>query len=153
MYNNIGDFIRGKRTENGLTLRALSERLGISITYLTDIEHDRRNPMDLNKLQELAEILELSPEEKNEMFDLAGQKRREVPPDLLDYVLRRPYVIVALRKARDAGAGEEEWMRMITDLERRTRWKKTSMRRKWNVCLANHSLPATATKATALLEW
>ena len=130
MYNNIGDFIRGKRTENGLTLRALSERLGISITYLTDIEHDRRNPMDLNKLQELAEILELSPEEKNEMFDLAGQKRREVPPDLLDYVLRRPYVIVALRKARDAGAGEEEWMRMITDLERRTRWKKTSMRRR-----------------------
>ena len=81
MYKNIGEFIHEKRTEKGITLRVLAEQLNISITYLTDIEHDRRNPMDLKKLRELAVILALSPEETNRMFDLAGQKRREVPPD------------------------------------------------------------------------
>lgn len=124
MYQNIGEFIRGKRMEQGITLRTLSEKLNISITYLTDIEHDRRNPMDLKKLRELAEIFGLTPEEKNEMFDLAGQKRREVPPDLMDYVLARPYITAALRRARDAGAGEEEWTKLIADLERRAKWKK-----------------------------
>ena len=124
MYTNIGEFIREKRMEKGITLRALSERLNISITYLTDIEHDRRNPMDLKRLRELAVIFDLSPEEKNEMFDLAGRKRREVPPDLMDYVMERPYIMTALRKARDVGAGEEEWMKIISDLERRARWRK-----------------------------
>ena len=62
--------------------------------------------------------------ETNRMFDLAGQKRREVPPDLMDYVMKRPYIITALRRARDAGAGEEEWMKIIADLERRAKWRK-----------------------------
>ena len=124
MYKNIGEFIHEKRTEKGITLRVLAEQLNISITYLTDIEHDRRNPMDLKKLRELAVILALSPEETNRMFDLAGQKRREVPPDLMDYVMKRPYIITALRRARDAGAGEEEWMKIIADLERRAKWRK-----------------------------
>lgn len=98
--------------------------LSISLTYLADIEHDRRNPMDREKLEELASVLNLTQAEIEEMYDLVGKKRREVAPDLTDYVVDNSYVSYALRRARDAGAGEEDWKKMVESLERRMRKKK-----------------------------
>ena len=123
MYTNIGEFICQKRIEKNLTLRELASLLSISLTYLADIEHDRRNPMDKEKLDELAEILGLTKDEREEMYDLAGQKRNEVAPDLTEYVVGKPYVSYALRRARDIGAGEEEWLKMVEALEKRTKKK------------------------------
>ncbi|MBQ1471536.1 MAG: helix-turn-helix domain-containing protein [Eubacterium sp.] len=123
MYTNIGEFICQKRMENNLTLRELASMLSISLTYLADIEHDRRNPMDKAKLDELADILGLTKDEKEEMYDLAGQKRNEVAPDLTEYVVGKSYVSYALRRARDIGADEEDWLKMVESLERRTRRK------------------------------
>ena len=124
MYTNIGEFISQKRIEKKYTMRELASLISISVTYLADIEHDRRNPMDREKLEELADVLTLTQEEREEVYDLAGKKRGEVAPDLTDYVVGKPYVAYALRRARDAGAGEEEWLKMIADLERRTKRKK-----------------------------
>ena len=121
MYANIGEFINEKRRVHGMTLKSLSERLDISVTYLADIEKDRRNPMEREKLDQLASVLELTQAEKDEMYDLAGRKRREVAPDLTDYVVDNPFVSYALRRARDIGAGEEEWLKLVADLEKRTR--------------------------------
>ena len=117
MYNNIGEFISQKRIEKKLTIRELASLISISVTYLADIEHDRRNPMDREKLDEVAEVLNLTQQEREEMYDLAGKKRGEVAPDLTDYVVGNPHISYLLRRARDAGAGEEEWLKMIADLE------------------------------------
>ena len=124
MYSNIGEFICQKRLERNYTLRELANMLSISLTYLADIEHDRRNPMDREKLEELASVLNLTQEEIEEMYDLVGKKRREVAPDLTDYVVDNSYVSYALRRARDAGAGEEDWKKMVESLERRMRKKR-----------------------------
>ena len=124
MYNNIGEFISQKRIEKKLTIRELASLISISVTYLADIEHDRRNPMDREKLDEVAEVLNLTQQEREEMYDLAGKKRGEVAPDLTDYVVGNPHISYLLRRARDAGAGEEEWLKMIADLEKRTKRKK-----------------------------
>ena len=121
---NIGEFICQKRLERNFTLRELADMLSISLTYLADIEHDRRNPMDKEKLEELAHVLNLTKTEQEEMCDLVGKKRREVAPDLTDYVVDNSYVSYALRRARDAGAGEEDWKKMVESLERRMRKKK-----------------------------
>ena len=124
MYSNIGEFICQKRLERNFTLRELADMLSISLTYLADIEHDRRNPMDKEKLEELAHVLNLTKTEQEEMYDLVGKKRREVAPDLTDYVVDNSYVSYALRRARDAGAGEEDWKKMVESLERRMRKKR-----------------------------
>ncbi len=123
MYTNFGEFISEKRMANNLTLRKLAEMISISVTFLADIEHDRRNPMELEKLEELAVVLGLSQEEKDEMYNLAGKKRKDVAPDLKDYVVGKDYINYALRKAKNMGAGEEEWLKMVEDLERRTKEK------------------------------
>ncbi len=118
-YANFGDFISKKRIEKGITLRGMADMLGISAPFLTDVEKDRRNPMDMEKLNLLADILDLSKEENDLMFDLAGKKRNVVAPDLPEYIMERDYVSAALRTARDLGAGEEEWNRFVEELKKR----------------------------------
>lgn len=118
---NFGAFIRQKRVEQKITLRDMANRLGISAPFLTDVEKDRRNPFDMEKLEQLAEILQLSKEDNDQMLNLAGKKRNAVAPDLPEYIMNRDYVSAALRAARDLDAGEEEWNRFVEELKNRER--------------------------------
>ena len=119
MYTNFGSFLSSKREEKQITLRKLASMLGVSAPFLSDVEKNRRNPPDLDRLNKIAEILELEPEEKTEMLNLAGKGRNTIAPDLPEYIMERDYVSAALRTARDMDAGEEEWKKFIEDLRRR----------------------------------
>ena len=119
MYANFGEFINKKRVEKKITLRKMADMLGVSAPFLTDVEKDRRNPFDMDKLTQLAKILNLSKEENAQMLDLAGKKRYAVAPDLPEYIMERDYVSAALRTARDLDAGEEEWNRFVEELRKR----------------------------------
>ncbi len=116
---NFGEFLQRKREEKQITLRRMAELLGFSAPFLSDVEKDRRNPPELAKLEQIADILGLSYEEKETMFNLAGKKRDSVAPDLPEYIMSRDYVAAALRTARDLDAGEEEWLRFVEELRQR----------------------------------
>ena len=116
---NFGEFISKKRVEKQITLRKMADMLGVSAPFLTDVEKDRRNPFDMEKLTQLAQILGLTPEENEIMYNLAGKKRNAVAPDLPEYIIERDYVSAALRTARDLDAGEEEWMKFVEELKKR----------------------------------
>ena len=118
-YANFGEFIKTKREEKQITLRKMAEFLDCSAPFLSDVEKDRRNPFDMEKLELLSDILGLSPEDNALMYDLAGKKRNSVAPDLPDYIMQRDYVSAALRTARDLDAGEQEWMQFVEDLKKR----------------------------------
>ncbi len=118
-YLNFGDFLQRKRTEKKITIRKMAEMLGITAPYLNDIEKDRRNPPEMEKLELISQILMLSDEDKTTMFDLAGKKRNSVAPDLPDYIMERDYVAAALRTARDLDAGEAEWLKFVEELKQR----------------------------------
>ena len=116
---NFGEFLQRKREEKGITLRKMAEMLGFSAPFLSDVEKDRRNPPELAKLEQIADILGLSYEDKETMYNLAGKKRDSVAPDLPEYIMSRDYVAAALRTARDLDAGEEEWLRFVEELKQR----------------------------------
>ena len=117
-YANFGEFISQKRVEKQITLRKMADMLGVSAPFLTDVEKDRRNPFDMEKLTQLAKILGLSNEERELMFNLAGKKRNAVAPDLPEYIMERDYVSAALRTARDLDAGED-WNQFVEELRKR----------------------------------
>ena len=119
-YLNFGDFLQKKRTERQITLRKMAELLGFSAPYLTDIEKDRRNPPEMESLEQISKILNLSEDERAVMFDLAGKKRNAVAPDLPEYIIERDYVAAALRTARDLDASEADWLRFVEELKNRT---------------------------------
>ena len=118
-YNNFGEFLQKKRMEKRITLRKMAELLGITAPYLTDIEKDRRNPPEKEKLERISQILTLSDEDKTLMYDLAGKKRNSVAPDLPDYIMEYAYVSAALRTARDLDASEEDWLKFVEELKQR----------------------------------
>lgn len=118
-YSNFGDFIAKKREEKEITLRKMADLLDISAPYLSDVEKDRRNPFDMDRLEHLSNILLLNEEEKETMLNLVGDKRESVAPDLPEYIRGRDYVSAALRIARDLDVGEDEWQKFIADLKKR----------------------------------
>ena len=115
----FGEFLQRKREESRITLRKLAEMLNFSAPFLSDVEKGRRNPPDLAKLEQIADILHLSDDDRELMFDLVGEKRASVAPDLPEYIMSRRYVAAALRTARDLDAGEEEWQRFVEELQKR----------------------------------
>ncbi|MDD4291029.1 MAG: helix-turn-helix transcriptional regulator [Clostridia bacterium] len=120
-YTNFGDFLQKKREEKTITLRKMAEILGFSPAFMSDVEKGRRNPPEMEKLEQISRTLCLTEEEKAVMLDLAGKMRNSVAPDLPTYIMERDYVSAALRTARDLDAGEEEWKKFVEELKNRKR--------------------------------
>lgn len=78
-------------------MRMVCEALKVSLPYMSDVENDRRNPLDKEKLDQLMGVLCLSREEQQELYDLAGRGRDTVSPDLQEYIMDTDAVRIALR--------------------------------------------------------
>lgn len=118
MTGEFGKFIEQKRKEKNMTLRGFAAKLEIAPAYMSDIEKGHRYPPDKDKLEQMAEILELSAAEKDDMYDLAaGEKDNTVSPDLPEYIMGTQKARVALRMARDTGATDATWQKVIDMLE------------------------------------
>ena len=121
MDEKFGKFVRKKREEKKINLRKLAEILEIAPAYMSDMEKARRYPPDKEKL----EALELTEDEANTMYDYAAlAKDNSVSPDLPEYIMETDNVRVALRKARDLGMGDKDWMDVIKMLEEKEKEAK-----------------------------
>lgn len=127
MAGEFGAFINEKRKGRGadggdVLLRDLAKAMGnMSVSYLSDIIKGRRNPPEKKLLEVMADVLSLTPEEKDEMFDLAGRERDEAAPDLPDYIMDEniPHVRAALRKANKKGLGDEFWKKVYDEMDKK----------------------------------
>ena len=118
MTGEFGKFIEKKRKAMDKTLRGFAAELDIAPPYLSDIEKGHRYPPDKDKLELMAELLKLTEEEKNTMYDLAAwEKENAVSPDLPEYIMGTKKARVALRMARDNGASDATWQKVIDMLE------------------------------------
>lgn len=115
----FGDFVREKRLAKGINLRALAKAIDIVPAYMSDIEKNHRYPPVKEKIFKIAELLQLNEEEKNTMFDLAGEaKEGTIAPDISDYVKSQSAARVALRMAKNLNFEEKEWIKVIQMMEK-----------------------------------
>ncbi len=122
MNGAFGRFIEEKRKAIGMTLRGLATELDIAPAFMSDIEKGHRYPPKKEKLAQLAQILRLSKEETDEMYDLAaGEKENGIAPDLPAYIMSNEKARTALRMARDRGTGDAVWQKVIEMLEQEDR--------------------------------
>ena len=112
MAGEFGAFIAQKRLEKDVKLKPIADKLGVSVTYLSDIIKGRRN---------LATVLNLSEEEREEMLDLAGRERNQVSPDLPEYIMDEalPNARAALRRAKSQGLGDDFWQEVNEIIDKR----------------------------------
>lgn len=118
MEKTFGTFVKEKRLEKGINLRKLADLLDVAPAYISDIENGNRNSPASDKMERLVEILGLNEDKKNEMYDLAAKNRdNTVAPDISEYVKTNDAVRVALRKAKNLNLGEQEWLKIIENME------------------------------------
>lgn len=114
MASTFGAFITEKRKGANITLRRFAEMIGIAPAYLSDIEKGNRYPPDREKLDLMAQKLELSQSEIDQLYDLAASGRENgIAPDLPEYVMSTEKCRVALRLAREKGATNNDWQKII----------------------------------------
>lgn len=116
----FGDYIRERRMSREITLKHMSEALGISLGLLSDIENHRRSPFDKEKLEIFAAKVGLTEDEKNYLYDLAGRDSRRIPYDIEDVIMYTPegdLARLALRKTKSGELTIEDWKRLIRNKE------------------------------------
>lgn len=99
---NFGEYIKLKRMEKGISLRQLASKIGISPSYMSDIEKGRRYAPDKEKLDQIQKVLFVNEDEIQKLYDLAGLSRNEVPQDLPDYIINNDEIKVLLRKTKES---------------------------------------------------
>ena len=112
----FGEYIKQKRQERNITLRAFADMVGIAPSYMSDIEKSKRNAPTQEILDKMIEVLELNDDEKNELLDVAATSKDAIAQDLTEYVRDNSTVRVALRKAKDLNLGDDEWIRIIEEM-------------------------------------
>lgn len=118
----FGSFVRQKRLESEMSLRALAQRLELSPVYMSNIENDLKPAPSQAKLDKLVKIFTLDKTDTELLWDLAAKSRKQrVSVDLPDYIMERDIVRVALRTARECEATDEDWQEFIDKLNKRSR--------------------------------
>ena len=122
--NNMrfGTYIHQKRFDDPriLTMRDVAQHLGISITYVSEVENLRRGPFNGERLTKLALFLNLSDEETALMFDLASRENHRVPYDIEDTLLYGEVgklARYALRQSKSGFINEEDWRAFLRQIE------------------------------------
>lgn len=121
-HMRFGEFIKLKRTKDPreLTLKEVSDKLGISLSMLSDIEKGRRKPFDSEKIEIFCEFLNLSDEDRARMYDLAARETGEIPSDIDDIMMHSEIGNMARHALRLSNSGiieEEDWREFIRKIE------------------------------------
>lgn len=113
----FGDYISKKRQELGMTLRGFAKDLGVSPSYISDIEKGNREPNEKKLLDSLVRVLNLTQAEAEKLYDMAAAQKNELAQDVSEYVSENNFAKVALRTAKELNATEEDWKDFIDKLK------------------------------------
>lgn len=111
MDRKFGGFVREKRMSRGLKLKAFAEMVGISPVYESYIESGKRPAPTKRVLDSMASVLGLSPAEEHELHRLAyaTHSKYDLPDDLGEYIMERPYITETISVAKEHDTPKEEW--------------------------------------------
>ena len=114
---NFGPFIRKLRINLNITQRDLAKRAGIAPSYLNDLEKEKRSAPKLAVIKKISNILKT---DFNKLSDLAGNSKKEIAPDLSDFIQKNPKIVSLLRSIKEKNLSNEQ----LSDIENSINKKK-----------------------------
>lgn len=105
--DTLGTYIRSARLSRKVSLRQLAAAVGVTASYISDIENDRRVPSE-EVLERIARQLEL---DLDELFARTGR----LDQDTEEYLKRSPAAVRLFRRIARQGLDEAD----LAELERR----------------------------------
>lgn len=117
---SFGKSLKDARQAKRITLRTLGKYLNLSVGYLSDIEHDRKNPPKLDAVQKIEECLGIL---DGSLVQLASIIKRKMPKDLSSNIKLKPNLSAALlRSDEDIDTDQvAELMEFVKKLEKKRR--------------------------------
>ncbi len=111
MKNTFGEFIKQKRIESNISLRAFSDLIDISPEYLSKIENNLRAAPSKNVIEKIATQLILNDLENETLFELAAESKpyASLALDLVEYIKENEMIYKTLRIAKRYNIKNEEW--------------------------------------------
>lgn len=106
----FGQVLREKRLEKGYSLRKFAEMVGVSPTYLSQVEQSNVDPPTAERVKKMADLLEAN---SDEWIALAGR----VPGDLPEIIQQQPTEMPEL--LREASGLSAEQLRKLTEQARK----------------------------------
>ena len=116
--NKFGQYVKLKRKQNNIGLRDLADIIGISPSYLCDIENGNRCA-PLNHLSNLIKVLKLDRCETVEFLDLAYSTRGNFL-DINEYLKATPMARLAVRTAIQHNLTGDEFLECVLQLKKPT---------------------------------
>ena len=114
----FGPFIRRLRTNLDITQRELAKKVGIAPSYLNDLEKEKRAAPKLEVIKKLSSILKIN---LNHLNDLAGISKKEIAPDISEFIRKNPKIISLIRSIKESNLDENE----LSHIENSISKKKT----------------------------
>jgi transcriptional regulator with XRE-family HTH domain len=102
----FGELLRGKRVEKGFSLRKFAQLVGVSPTYLSQVEQGNVMPPTADRVKRMAELLGENPDE---WIALAGR----VPEDLPGIIQKEPTAMPEL--LREASGLTADQLRKLSE--------------------------------------
>jgi transcriptional regulator with XRE-family HTH domain len=104
-HETVGDRLRVGRARKRLTLRKTAETVGVSASYLSDIENGRKIPSE-EVVRAVAKALDL---DADDLMAAAGRMGEEAD----DYIRANPEAGILFRRLSQSGVGSEGLRRLI----------------------------------------
>ena len=111
----FGTYIRELRIDNKIGQRELAQKIGIAASYLNDIEKNKRSAPKLIVIKKLSLILKT---ELNLLNDLAGNSKKSLAPDIIEYIEKNPNIVSLIRSLKNNNLKEEEINKLVLSINK-----------------------------------
>lgn len=114
---DFGQFISEQKNKHSLQSKDLAKKLGISMGYLSQLEHGKRFCPDISLIKKMIEIFELNTDEVYILYDLYEEVTGNLSQDIKEYIQSNVIIKKVIRYAKEISASEKEWERIIEFLK------------------------------------
>ena len=118
LSDTFGSYIRSLRIKNNIGQRELAKKIGVAPSYLNDMEKNKRTAPRTELIKKLSAILKA---DLDLLYDLAGNSKKTIAPDIIDYIESNSKIVSLLRAAKNSKLGNDE----IEKLEKKINESKT----------------------------
>lgn len=103
--SEFGKALKDARQKAKKTLRETGARVGLSVSYMSDIEQGRKGAPDLETVRKLQDFLMVK---DDKLVILASEARTKRPTEIVQHIQNRPRLSVLLARARNLSDEELE---------------------------------------------
>lgn len=123
--NAFGIFLKAKRQQNGLSLRALGKQVELSHIYLYNIESGKKAPPSDDVIKRLANALKLDEKSRTLFFDIAARCKSDadgsnyyIPVDISQYINENEDAKNIIREANQNKKENSFWNDLLKELKK-----------------------------------